>query len=74
MEEEEWENISNEAKDLVQKLLMFDVKKRISAKDALNHPWIVQQTKHQLNEKLTRNTLINPKSFNVSIILNVTSV
>ena len=44
LEEEEWNDISKEAKDLVQKLLMFDAKKRISAKDALSHPWIIKQT------------------------------
>jgi len=35
-----WEHISNEAKDLVQKLLTLDPAQRISAKEALEHPWI----------------------------------
>lgn len=32
--------VSNEARDLVQAMLEVDSKKRISASDALKHPWI----------------------------------
>lgn len=32
--------ISPQAKDLIQRLLTVDPAKRITAKDALNHPWI----------------------------------
>lgn len=39
-DEEEWQTISNEAIDLVNKLLSYEPKHRISAKDALQHPWI----------------------------------
>jgi len=35
-----WNDISNEAKDLIKKLLVVDPKKRYSAKQALKHPWI----------------------------------
>ncbi|KAL5727220.1 non-specific serine/threonine protein kinase [Ranunculus cassubicifolius] len=35
-----WPSISSSAKDLVKKMLRSDVKERISALDALNHPWI----------------------------------
>jgi len=34
-DEEEWGKVSPDAKDLVRKLLTFNPKKRISAKDAL---------------------------------------
>lgn len=33
-----------EARDLVQQMLERDPDKRISAKDALQHPWIVNRT------------------------------
>lgn len=36
----EWENISDFGKDLLAKILEKDPEKRISAKDALLHPWI----------------------------------
>uniref|UniRef100_A0ACD5VU87 Uncharacterized protein n=1 Tax=Avena sativa TaxID=4498 RepID=A0ACD5VU87_AVESA len=35
-----WPRISSGAKDLVRKMLSSDPKKRISAYDVLNHPWI----------------------------------
>ena len=37
----EWENVSNEAKDLVKKLIVVDSKKILSIQDALRHPWIL---------------------------------
>ena len=38
--EPEWDEVSEEAKDLVRRLLTFDPSKRISASDAIQHPWI----------------------------------
>lgn len=35
-----WLHVSNEAKDLVAKMLCKDVKKRIHLENVLNHPWI----------------------------------
>ncbi|CAD7697601.1 unnamed protein product [Ostreobium quekettii] len=35
-----WEHISGGAKDLISKMLERDVQKRITAADALRHPWI----------------------------------
>ncbi|KDO29852.1 CAMK protein kinase [Saprolegnia parasitica CBS 223.65] len=40
MDGEVWRDISDEAKDLVQKLLTKDPAARISAADALGHPWL----------------------------------
>eukprot|EP01084_Bolivina_argentea_P294127 506007_1 len=40
-----WENISKEAKHLVQCLLEIDPEKRYSAKDIQHHPWIIQHVK-----------------------------
>lgn len=37
MNEDNWANISNEAKDLISKMLMIDSTKRISAAEAINH-------------------------------------
>jgi calcium-dependent protein kinase len=38
----EWKSISDEAVDLVDKLLEYDPKQRLSASEALTHPWIQQ--------------------------------
>ena len=46
--DEIWDNISNDAKDLIKKLLIKNPKKRYSAKDALNHPWI-KNDKNKIN-------------------------
>ncbi|KAL6317064.1 hypothetical protein AAG906_029816 [Vitis piasezkii] len=35
-----WPSISGSAKDLIKKMLMKDPKRRITASDALNHPWL----------------------------------
>ena len=40
--DEEWDNISNDAKDLIKKLLIKDPHKRYSAREALAHSWIVK--------------------------------
>jgi calcium-dependent protein kinase len=40
LEGPEWEYVSSEAKDLIQKLLMKNPKVRISAREAVLHPWI----------------------------------
>lgn len=40
IEDEFWQCVSDEAKDLVQKLLQKDPEKRITLIEAINHPWI----------------------------------
>eukprot|EP01098_Paradermamoeba_levis_P012235 TRINITY_DN5308_c0_g1_i3.p1 TRINITY_DN5308_c0_g1~~TRINITY_DN5308_c0_g1_i3.p1 ORF type:complete len:190 (+),score=39.47 TRINITY_DN5308_c0_g1_i3:391-960(+) len=39
--EQYWADVSESAKDLVQRLLVVDPMKRFTAKQALQHPWIV---------------------------------
>jgi serine/threonine protein kinase len=34
-----WSHVTDEGKDLVKKLMTLDPKSRITAKDALDHPW-----------------------------------
>eukprot|EP00794_Sanderia_malayensis_P012910 gene12910-14241_t len=36
----EWDTVTQEAKDLINKLLTIDSKKRITTSEALKHPWI----------------------------------
>lgn len=40
LDHKEWKNISETAKDLVRKMLCYDPAQRITAKEALSHPWI----------------------------------
>ena len=42
-EGEKWENVSEDAIDLVRRLLDRDYSTRISAAEALQHPWILSQ-------------------------------
>ena len=39
----QWDSVSEEAKDLIRKLLELDPHKRASARQALQHPWFVCQ-------------------------------
>lgn len=68
LEDDEWQGISELAKDLVKKMLTYNPYMRISALEALEHKWIEENTKNEVNERLIRNTLINLKNFNVSQI------
>ena len=38
----EWDFISDEAKDLISKLLVKDVEKRLTLEQAMEHPWITK--------------------------------
>jgi len=44
--EEYWGSITKEAKDFINKLLVVDAEKRLSATDALRHPWLASAAVH----------------------------
>ncbi|KAI8993411.1 kinase-like domain-containing protein [Pilobolus umbonatus] len=44
-DEDYWCDISDEAKDFIDKLLTFNPKNRITAEEALKHPWIMTENK-----------------------------
>ena len=61
---EEWQNVSEEAKNLVQKMLEKDTKKRITALDALQDKWFkINKQKKASNKLLAKNVLKNMKKF-----------
>ena len=67
---EKWDEISNEAKDLIKKLLIHDFNKRFSAKEALNHPWIVKHRKNKKTDKEKLNEVIlNFKNYSAKLKL-----
>ena len=47
---EDWKNISESAKDLIKKMLSSE-KKRISAKEIMNHKWLKSKLKKKLEKK-----------------------
>lgn len=57
-----WDHVSEDAKDLVRKILVVDPTRRLSATDALTHPWIVavgtcalsRDAKPQVQERLAK--------------------
>lgn len=59
----EWRNISKDAKLLINKMLTYDPKKRISAAEALKDPWIVSNSH---NNPISSNVLKNFSAFNVN--------
>ena len=73
-------NLSNEAKDLIQKLLQFDPKKRLSALEALQHKWFkspLYREKELINvisPSMAILLLKNLKSYNSTNILKSTVI
>lgn len=57
------QNLSYEAIDLLKKLLIVDPAHRISAEQALNHPW-VSEYRPTNNKEIDSETLINLNEFN----------
>ncbi|XP_046400494.1 calcium/calmodulin-dependent protein kinase type IV-like [Ischnura elegans] len=52
-----WDGISDSAKDLVSKLLQVDPAKRLTAKEALAHPWVCGETTNQDHMEATQKRL-----------------
>ena len=65
--EPEWDDVSEDAKDIVKKLLTYDPAKRISAGDALQHKWIkTQASKEKVEKTIATKTLSNLRNFRVT--------
>lgn len=61
---EYWDPVSKEAKDLITRMLTVDYEKRLTAKDALNHPWIHDMSDGELQSHDLHGTLDEIKKFN----------
>jgi calcium-dependent protein kinase len=73
------DKMSPSAKDLMQKLLTVDVNKRISVKEALQHPWFKEQNSKELynkilDEKIVQKLLTNLKNYKKNSIIQETAL
>lgn len=62
-----WDNVSEPAKDLLKKMLEFEPNKRISAQEAIEHPWIINIKQKQItniDKDYFSSVLKNIKDFN----------
>ena len=63
LEEPIWESVSDNAKDLLKKLLTVEPEERITASDALTHPWFDVSKVGYLNKMEHEEALKNLKTF-----------
>ena len=62
----EWDAISYEAKDLITKMLTFDTDRRLSAREAIDHPWLSNASPVLLNPGQARGIFDNMGNFRAS--------
>lgn len=58
----EWDNISLDARDFISSIFVEDPKKRVTASEALKHPWIVSNVPADLRTNKPREEEIKTKS------------
>ncbi len=59
---EEWDDVSNEAKDLIHKLVCKP-ERRFTAEEAIQHPWIKTLAKNSKVDKLAKLNIDSLKKF-----------
>ena len=59
----DWDAISNEAKDLIRKMITLDVNSRLSAREAINHPWLHNAIRVPLDQTSTIRIMNNLRTF-----------
>jgi len=63
LQSSEWTGASSEVKDFISKMMEFNFEKRLSAKEALQHPWIVKKVKTTFDADMSKTALGNLKNF-----------
>ncbi|CAD8060260.1 unnamed protein product [Paramecium sonneborni] len=63
---DDWDTVSNEAKEFITKLLRMDPNKRLSAKQALEDPWLI---KYAPSTQVNKKVLNNLRQFQAETIL-----
>ena len=61
-----WSYISDDWKDFINNCLRKEAKKRSSAEDLLNHPWIVDTPQNKIDEELAKETMENLEKYSIS--------
>ena len=74
-----FDKISKNAKDLINKLLMSDPQKRISAEEALNHPWFKENKSKELfnqinDENILKKLVENLKTYKNQSVIQETAL
>lgn len=67
-DDDDWDNVSDDAKDLIKKLLVLDPDKRLTATDALRHKWL-KTSRDQLTRVTLTGTAQRIKTFNARMKL-----
>lgn len=57
----EWDTVTPEAKDLINKMLTINPAKRIHASEALKHPWICVSSIYFINQVLPSSHVVGGK-------------
>lgn len=58
-----WNTVSKPAKDLLQKLMTLDPNTRVSAREALRHPWLRSAMDHPIDRNHSERFLVNLQNF-----------
>lgn len=66
-----WESISNDAKDLIKKMLTFNQHERISAAEAYKHPWLTNKDFNTIGPEAIEMISKNMGKFCVILYINL---
>jgi calcium-dependent protein kinase len=58
-----WSSITDKAKDFITQLFTYDIEKRPSAEEALQHPWITEMSHMVIDTNVAQGALSNLKNF-----------
>ena len=67
LENSPFDKLSKSGKDLIQKLLMIDPNKRLSAEQALSHPWFKENKSKELFNKIKDESTIKKMIQNLKL-------
>lgn len=61
-----WDRITSKGKDFIRKLLVKDVEERMSAEEALRHPWFADDNQDMLDSALPKRVVDSLKKFSTT--------